>query len=316
MLDPLLFNVFVVLVSAVILFKAADYVIFGISGYARKLGLSDILAGLVVVALAASMPEVISSLTGLVLGTNEVLFGTILGTNMVHLALVLGVLAVVGRKIKLDCAVFEGRLWLLWLVLLVPFVLMMDGTLSRVDGLVLVVLYALYLGALWLRESSSAHLKHQVLIKTIWRDALIFLLSLVALLMAGRWLVFGAVGVAGLVGISTYFISLTVIALAGALPDFAVGIRSVLRGHQDVGVGDILGSVVLEFLLFFGLVGLLHPLTFAFSEIANAATWLVISLTIVLWCMSRKSMSWRHGVVLIGCYGLFLAVELVKLARA
>lgn len=315
MLDPLLFNVFVVLVSAVILFKAADYVIFGISGYARKLGLSDIIAGLVVVALAASMPEVIASLTGLVLGTDDVLFGTILGTNMVHLALVLGVLAVVGKKVKLECPAFENKLWLLWLVLLVPFVLMLDGNLSRIDGLVLVVLYVMYLGVLWVRESSSAHLKHRVLIKTIWRDALIFLLSLVALLLSGRWLVFGAVNAAGLLGISTYFISLTVIAFAGALPDFAVGIRSIVRGHQDVGVGDILGSVVLEFLLFFGLVGLLHPLTFAFTDIANAATWLVVSLTFFLWCVSKKVMTRKHGVVLIACYGLFLTVEILKLVR-
>lgn len=315
MLDPLLFSVFVIIASVLILFKSADYVVYGISRYARKLGLSDLLAGLVVVSLAASMPEVIASLTGIMVGKEEVLFGTMLGTNMVHLALVFGVLSIVGKKIKLECELLDKKLWLLWLVLLVPFVLMADGNLSRIDGIILLVFYALYLGVLWVRESSSSHLKHRVLMKTIWRDALIFMLSLVALLLAGRWLVFGAVNAASILGVSAYFISLTVIAFAGALPDFAVGLRSILKGHQAIGVGDVLGSVVLEFLLFFGLVGLLHPLTFSFAEIANAVIFLVIALTYVLFLVKKKSMTWKNGVVLIALYVMFLIVEITKLVR-
>src|SRR3989338_4841887 len=138
---------FVMALDPVLFFKAADLIVYSISRYGRKLGFSDMLSGLVVVALAASMPELISSLTGLVLGSTSVLFGTILGTNIVHLSLVLGVLAIVGKKVSVECAIFGSKLWVLWLFLLAPFVLMLwDNELGRVDGAILVALFFLYLG--------------------------------------------------------------------------------------------------------------------------------------------------------------------------
>lgn len=313
-LDPVLFNVFVALASLLIIFKAADLVVYGISRYARKLGLSDLLIGLVVVALAASMPEIISSLTGLLLGREEVLFGTILGTNLVHLALVLGMLAFFGKKIRLESEFLGSSIWVLWLALLTPFALMLwDGELGRVDGIILIVLYSVYLGWLWHREESSGHLKRRVLLRTIWRDALIFVLSLVAILLAGRWLVFSSINLAALAGIPAYFIALTVLAVGGALPDFAVGLRSILRGHQDVGVGDVLGSVALEFLLFFGLIGLLHPLAIDAGQIINAVVFLAVALTLVIFFVQRGTMTWKHGLFLVGLYVLFLAIEIWKL---
>ncbi|MBI4144919.1 sodium:calcium antiporter [Candidatus Woesearchaeota archaeon] len=313
-LDPVLFNVFVVLASLLIIFKAADLVVYGISRYARKLGLSDILIGLVVVALAASMPEIISSLTGLMIGREEVLFGTILGTNLVHLALVLGVLALVGKRIRLESEFLGPSIWVLWLALLAPFALMLwDNELGRVDGVILIALYVMYLGWLWHREESSGHLKKRVLLRTIWRDALIFVLSLVAILLAGRWLVFGSINLAALAGIPAYFIALTVLALGGALPDFAVGLRSIMRGHQDVGVGDVLGSVALEFLFFFGLIGLLNPLAIDAGQIINAVVFLAVALTLVIFFVQRRTMTWKHGALLIGLYAVFLAIEIAKL---
>jgi cation:H+ antiporter len=309
MLDPVLFNTFVLLISLLIVFRGADLVVYGITRYARKLGLSDLLIGLVVVALAASMPEIISSVTGLMLGKEDVLFGTMLGTNLVHLSLVLGVLALVGKKIKLEAGLLHNRIWVLGVVLLIPFALMLDGNLSRVDGLILIILYTLYLGWIWHRETSLHALKKRVLLKTIARDGLIFVLSLIAILLSGRWLVFSSLNLAALAGIPTYFISLTVLAFAGALPDFAVGLRSVFRGHQDVGVGDVLGSVTLELLLFFGLVGLLHPLTVSVPTVLPAMIALTCALAVVLWRVSKKSMTWKHGLVLVGIYVAFIAFE-------
>jgi cation:H+ antiporter len=190
---------------------------------------------------------------------------------------------------------------------------MLDGTLSRADGINLIVLYALYLGWIWNRETSMHALKKKVLFRTIARDGLIFVLSLIAILLAGRWLVFSSLNLALLAGIPAYFISLTVIAFAGALPDFAVGLRSVFRGHQDVGVGDVLGSVTLELLLFFGLVGLLHPLTVDVPTVLPAMIALAAALMFLLWRVSQRLMTWKHGVVLVGIYIAFISFEAGKL---
>src|SRR3989344_2704358 len=93
MAHPLTFNIPVLIASLYILFKSADLLIDGISDYAKKLGLSDAIIGMVVVAMAASSPEIISSLSGFMSGSASVGFGAILGSNMVHAAFALGLVA-------------------------------------------------------------------------------------------------------------------------------------------------------------------------------------------------------------------------------
>ena len=131
---PLLFNGIVLIASLYILFKSADLIVYGISDYAKRLGLSDALIGLVVVAMAASAPEIISSLTGFMSGQESVGFGAILGTNMVHAGLALGLLCIIGRKIELEPNLFTKRRLIMWSALMLPFILaIIGGELSRLD---------------------------------------------------------------------------------------------------------------------------------------------------------------------------------------
>ncbi len=313
-LDPLLINWSFLLLSLLIIFKAADLIVYGISRYAKVLRLSDALIGFVVVAFAASMPEVIAAIMGLIAGKEEVLFGTILGTNMVHVALVVGTLACVAKRLPLECKIIRGRIFVLWLLLMLPFVLIMwDGELGRLDGAVLIAAFVAYLVGLWVREGTLGHVRKSVRVRTIWRDVFIFLGSLVALILAGRFLVFSSINIAALVGIPAYFIAITIISISGAIPDFAVGIRSVLKGHADIGTGDIIGSIALELLLFFGIVGLISPIQIAVSEIFYAVIFLAVSLSFIMFLVSRRSMSWKHGALLLMLYAVFLGLEIAKL---
>jgi cation:H+ antiporter len=316
-LNHFLISVFFLIVSLLFVFWAADLIIVGVSSYARKLGLSDYITGLLVVALAASTPEVISSLTGLLSGNNSIMFGTILGTNMVHVAFFTGLLAIIGKKVDVESTILSEILVPLWLVLMVPFVLMAwDGYLGRVDGFILVALFCIYLVWLWRKEKKFGHMKKNVLMRRLYRDAFIFLGSLVVLFIASQTLVFSSVVVAAIIGIPSYFIALTVISVGGALPDFAVSLKSMRSGHQDIGMGDILGSIIIEFLLFFGLVGIFHPMPVDLGEIANAIIFLVIGLTTLLWIIRGKTMTWKHGVFMLGCYLVFIAIEIFKMFRA
>jgi len=106
---PLVFNSLVLAASLYILFKSADLIVYGISDYAKRLGLSDAIIGLVVVAMAASAPEMISALTGFMTGQESLGFGAILGSNMVHAALLLGALCIFARKIELEPNLFTKK---------------------------------------------------------------------------------------------------------------------------------------------------------------------------------------------------------------
>ena len=306
---PLIFYVVVILASIVLLFKSADLIILGISNYAKKLGLSDAIIGLVVVAMAASLPEMIASLTGLAIQENDVAIGTIIGTNMVHAALVVGVLSLIGKKMNLECEILDKSKLMIWALFVLPFILMSDGMLSRADGVILVAGFVAYITVLWKKEGTLGKMKKNVKLKTIYKDSIIFIGSLLALLIAGSLLVFGGVRFANLLNIPSYFISLVIIGAGSAIPDFVVGLKSIFQKHQEIGIGDILGSMMIEFLLFFGIVSIVHPLKIDVSNIITAGIFLVTSMTLLMYFLRRKIMTWKEGLFMIGIYVLFVVVE-------
>lgn len=310
LIDPFLFNIAVIIFSLIILFYSADLIVLGISNYAKKLGLSDYIVGLFVVAAAASTPEVIASLVGLTIQEEGVFFGTILGSNMIHMALLTGILVLIGKNVNLGSKILEKSLVFLWIILMLPFVLILDGTLSRADGLILLAAFGFYLIILWRKEGKLGKLKKNVKLKTLWRDMFIFVGSLVALLLAGRWLVFSSVQVATLLSIPSYFVALTVISIGTTIPDLTVELRSMFRGHTAIGVGDALGSLVIELLLFFGIVALIKPITTNLMSIANAGIFLILSITLLLYFIHIKKVTRRHGVIMLSLYAAFLAIEI------
>lgn len=308
----LLQPIIVVIASLYILFKSADLIIYGITNYAKKMGLSDAIIGLVVIAVAASSPEVISSLTGFLSGHEELGFAAIIGNNMVHMGLALGVLATVGKKITLEPNIFTKQRFAMWLALILPIILVFDGLLSRSDGLVLLTAFALYILHVWKIEGTIGKIKKNVKLKHIWRDALIFLGCLAALLLSGRWLVEGSVKIADYFALPEYIVGLTILGIGVTIPDFAIEIKSLFKKHANIGLGDLMGSLMVEMLLLLGLLALFKPLTINLAQAMNALIFLALTITIVMYWMNRKHLTWKHGVVLLSIYAAFMAIEIWK----
>ncbi len=311
--NPVLFHSIIVLASLFILFKAADLLVEGISGYAKKLGLSDAIIGLLVVAMAASSPEIISAVTGFLAGHSNVGFGAIIGSNMVHVGFALGILALVGKSRPLEIGIFSQQKLMMWAALMLPLLLALDGQLSRVDGVLLILAFVLYVGKIWQIEGTLGRLKKNVQLRTIWRDVFIFLGCLVAVLLAGRWLVFSSVGLAQAFGIPPYFIALTIIGVGTTMPDIAVELRSLSRKRTTIGLGDLLGSLMIELLLFFGIVSIIRPLDVQITTVANAFFFLALSMTTLMLLLRGKELTWKHGLIFLGYYAVFISIEIWKI---
>jgi cation:H+ antiporter len=306
---PLLFHSIIAAFSLYIIIKAADIAVEGISDYAKRLGLSDYIIGILVVSFASSVPELISSINGSLIGEGGIIFGTILGSNIVELTLVLGSTAVIGRKLILESSVLEKTASDIFILIMLPFILIVDGKLSRIDGAVLVFAFIFYVFILWHKEGELGHIKEYVKMKDIWRDMFLFIGCLVAMMLGSRWLVHSSVSMANDLGISPFIVALVVIGIGSSVSDASIGIRSVLKGHNEVGLGNVLGSNVTKSTFFLGVLALVNPITFAFSGL-----WIVLIFTFIvtgltLHFMRRKFMLSRHGILMLILYGVFLAAQ-------
>jgi cation:H+ antiporter len=293
----------------VIIIKAADIAVFGISDYAKRFGLSDYIIGILVVSLASSVPELVSSINGAIMGDGGIIFGTILGSNIVELTIVLGSVALVGRKLLLECKVLEKTKSDIFILIILPFILIFDGTLSRIDGAILVFAFIFYVFILWHKEGELGHIKQEVPIKYLWRDAFLFIGCLAAIMLGSRWLVNSSVSIANNLGISSFIVALVVIGIGSSVSDWSIGVRSALQKHQAVGIGNILGSNVVKSTLFFGVLALLNPITFPFSKLWAIIIFTIVATSLTLYFMSRKVMRRTHGLIMLAIYVAFLAVQ-------
>ncbi len=310
-MDPLIFHILVMFASLALLAWASDLAVLGISRYAKQLGISDYLIGMVVVSIASSIPELVSSLNGALLGEGGIVIGTIMGANLVELTLVVGSIALVGKKVSLDSQVLHRSKKIVCLLNFLPFLLIIDGTLSRFDGALLVATYCGYVYLLWKQEGKLGKLKKDVLLKHLWKNMLIFSGALVVMLLSSRFLVSSSIHLAYELGISAFYIALIVIGIGSSISDASVGIRSVLQGHHHVGLGNVLGSNLIKSLLFLGAIAIINPLVFPFSRLGLVLGFSIAAYLLILYFMSFRIITWKGGLVLFGGYCFFILAELV-----
>ncbi|MBR9692161.1 sodium:calcium antiporter [Candidatus Woesearchaeota archaeon] len=310
--NPLIFHILIGIASFTIMVKSADMIVYGIDRYAKKTGLSNYVIGLLVISITASVPEFVAAITGLLAGDEGIVFGTILGSNLTGITLVSGVLALVGRKLKLVNKVLAKMEVALFFMIMLPFVLGADGSLSRYDGLILSVVYIIYAVKIWKREEETGHVRKSVKFKFLWKNMLIFLLALAALFLSSRWLVFSSISVSKILNIPTYIMAILILGIASSLPDMLVGIRSILEGEAGLGLGNTLGSITVKSLLFLGVFAMIRPLSVDFSTIGIAVLATIFCLAFMLYLSEKGEINWKHGLVLLFLYIAYISVELIR----
>jgi cation:H+ antiporter len=225
-----------------------------------SLGLSPFAVGVIMVAVGTSLPELAASILAAFHGTTEVVSGNVVGANTANLLLVLGCVAVVSRHgiqlgeryIGIDLNFLAGSGAILTLV-------MYDGGVSRLEGALLLVAYAAYMGHLLTdgRTASADAAFDAVLGEPAPRRGRLSdtaVLGLLALcLAAGAQLTLDALlALAGRLGISTAIASVTILSLGTTLPEMAVSVAAALRGRAEMAVGNILGSCIFNALVVIG----------------------------------------------------------------
>jgi cation:H+ antiporter len=262
----MLYFIGAVMVGLALLVWSADRFIAGASGIAVNLGVTPLLVGMTVVAIGTSAPEMLVSVVAAWDGNTGLAVGNAIGSNIANVGLVVGATAVV-RPLTVSSQTLRREFPVMFVVMLAVLGLMADGYLGRLDGLLL-VLGAGLVTYLLVRIGTATGAGDPLLGEyaaeiptglSTGRAILWAIAGLALLLLSSRLLVWGAVNIAQVFGVSDLLIGLTVVAIGTSLPELAASVAGAARGEPDIAMGNVIGSNMFNLLPVLGLPGLIHP---------------------------------------------------------
>ena len=258
----------------------ANALVDGASSVARRTGVSEFVIGLVIVGFGTSLPELVVSVTGALARNSDIAVGNVIGSNIFNTALILAVSAMFAPM----AITRQNKFRDIPLTILVSFLVAFFGYyggLSRAEGIIMVVLFAIYI--IWsFRSDDTAQEQSPEDAKEFGTFASIVLSAggLACLVFGGRLFVESAENVARMLGVSDKFIAITVLAMGTSLPELVTSVVALAKKRSQMALGNILGSNVFNLLLILGVSAVISPTSFARIDLWDYAA-LLLSIILV-----------------------------------
>ena len=307
-MDTLLFSfapeimwaqVVLLIFGIVVVLKSADWLTNGAVGLATKLGISQIVIGLTIVAIGTSMPEFFVSIVSAIKGTPDLAVGNIVGSNIFNVLLIVGVAATVA-----PIATVRRDIPIAIVASIMLTFMMLDDNISRIDAL---ILFAAFIAFIWitLRNSKNdANEKDASTEKVIptWKSVLFIIFGLVGLVLGSNIFVDNASSLAHGWGISDAVIGLTIVAGGTSLPELATSAVAARKGDSGIAIGNVLGSNVFNILMILGLTGIISPMHIQNITYIDMAVMVISMALFWLFSFTKLRVERWEGCVLIACF--------------
>lgn len=278
----------------------------GAVGLAHWARISPGIIGATVAAFATSSPELSVSINAAMAGKPQIALGDALGSNMINVALILALALVIsGIQSPRDSVKRDFPVALL--IPVITGVLFLDGELSRVDGFLMLSLFLAWLAAAVIDARKQRSAAEEVLGEQRgWLVVLSCVAGLAFLVAAGNLIVAGARGIAISFGIDEFIIGATIVAVGTSVPELATTVIAKLRGHDEVGLGTILGSNIFNGIFIVAVAAIIHPITVAGRDVAITLVFGFVAL-VFTYPTHKGFIGRRRGVLLLALYVAYLA---------
>ncbi len=289
---------------------------------ARRLGVSPLLSGLVIVGFGTSAPELVVSVDAALNQQPDIAIGNVVGSNIANILLILGICALITPLAVKPLALRRDAITVVAASVL--FLVLVGGSaLWRADGAILLLALMAYL--VWAYRSERAHDTpaselHQAeaeeltaLPKSVVWTVMHVITGLLLLIVGSRVLLKGGVGIAEQLGVSEAVIGLTLVAVGTSLPELSISVIAALRRHADVAVGNVLGSNIFNLLGILGVSALLQPLP-VHARILQFDQWVMLGASILLLVFlytGRRLSRLEGGILLVG-YSVYLGLSFIS----
>ena len=290
-------HILVIVVCCGALWLGAVWLVDSAARIAKRLGISELVIGLTVVAFGTSAPEFAATIGAALYNIEGIPVGNVVGSNIFNIGFILGGCALVSTIQTKPALVWRDGMVLLVITVVLYFMLL-GGRLARWEGLWLVLGLVGYVWYLFI--------KREVVIeeevpggKASWRDGVFLVLGLGLIIGGGVFLVQSAEALALKFGMSNWVVGMTVVAAGTSLPEFAISLVAVLRKHHGISAGNLIGSNLFNTLGVLGVAGLLRPLAVESSALVSVLMLVGLTGLVVLFMRTKWRMERWEGAVLI-----------------
>ncbi len=313
------FNIFLFTISCSALVYAGMWAVKSLTRIAQFLGWKEFIVASVSMAFITSLPEFFIGITSAIHKKPELSFGDIIGSNIIALTLVIGLGAILAKGLKFDGKILQKSAGYASVIALMPLLLLIDGKISRIDGIILILISIVYFHHLLSKEErfskvlSNVFNGNSVSFKLFLKDMGIFLGSACLMLLSAEGIVSSILNIAKAFHMPLVTIGMFLVAIGTSLPEITFGIRSATTKHKGMILGDILGSVVINSTLVLGIVALICPFqVYDFSPYFSGIIFTTITcLLFVFFARTGHKITRKEAYVLLCVYVLFVFTQFI-----
>lgn len=305
--------VLLLLLGFVFLIKGADFFVDGSSAIAKAFKIPPVIIGLTIVALGTSAPEAAVSIQAALNQNNAISVSNVIGSNLFNLLMVIGCCAVL-KKMNVDKSIIRRDFPLCILATALTVLFLWDHTLSRAEGLILLLLFFAYLTVIVIaavknKETGEDSIKSL----PIWLSLIYIALGLAGIVWGGDLVVDNASRIAERLGMSSTLIGLTIVALGTSLPELVTSLVASAKGSSDLAIGNVIGSNICNILFVLAASASISPMKgISADSLIDGAVCLGVTVLMYLMCFRKKRFSRAQGAVCIVIYLAYTAYILLR----
>lgn len=321
-MKEMLLALLLLIIGFVLLIKGADFFVDGSSSVAKRLKVPSMIIGLTIVAMGTSLPECAVSITASLNNNNALAVSNVIGSNIFNLMVVCGVCALfTPLAVSKDTLKKEFPFSIICAILLAALGAV-GMTLGRIDGIVFLVIFAVYLCLMIvsaknarneaLNKELEEEVDEEIKILPVWQCIVYIIGGAVAIKFGGDFVVDGASTIATGFGISQNLIGLTIVALGTSLPELVTSIVAAKKNEVDMALGNVIGSNIFNILLVLGVAGAISPVAFVTENLIDIAILVVMSVVVWIFAWSKKKLVNWHGAVMLVSYVAYLVYICIR----
>lgn len=305
-------TIILLLIGFVLLVKGSDLFVDGSASVARLLGIPAVIVGLTIVSMGTSAPEAAVSITAGFKGSNEIAISNLLGSNTFNMLCVAGLSAAI-TPFAVDRLILKRDFPVCLGIMAVTIIMCLDGVVSRIDGIILLVMFVAYISflvysAIKNRETSDDEEKTLSPLKSV----IFIIIGLAAIIAGGQLVVSSAQKIALAFGMSETLVGVTIVAIGTSLPELVTSVIAAKKGQSGIAIGNVVGSSIFNLAFVLGMSSTANAVAVVPEAFIDAGIMLGVNALGFVFCLTGKKLARREGVALLCIYAAYTVYLIIR----